>query len=251
MAYDSKTGYWYAAFNRPLRPRSTTGDILERGQLGIELYKIPNDALLTGSTPWQQLSTFDSNRTGYESNFIAGFVRDLYGSVNVGSYPAIEMYVSVSNPPPGWDRSPADAAKSGRPDQWDVAPVSWTPGHPLMPFQQYFNGKVHEATTGWVNTSAGFLQGSLLGHLYESPQQGATVPFYGCKNGDQDYFVSTDSACEGYRVLGTNGYGYAQPIAGLNLIAVYRCKTRQDHFVSQDSKCEGQTMDELLGYIVP
>ena len=34
---------------------------------------------------------------------------------------------------------------------------------------------------------------STLGHLYQSPQQGATVPFYGCKGGSMDYFVSLDS----------------------------------------------------------
>jgi hypothetical protein len=251
MAYDFKTGYWYAAFNRPLRAPSTTGNVLERGQLGIELYRIPDSALLTGSTPWQQLSTIDSNMTGYESNFIAGFVRDLYGNVNVGSYPVIQMYVSVSNPQPGWNESPADAATSAQPDEWDIAPANWTPDNPLMPFLRYFNGTVHEVTTGWVSPSAGFQQESLLGHLYENPQQGATVPFYGCKNGDWDYFVSTDSACEGHRILGRNGYGYAQPIAGLNLIALYRCRGRHDHFVSQDSKCEGQTVDGILGYVVP
>jgi hypothetical protein len=251
MAYDFKTGYWYAAFNRSLRDPSTTGDILERGQLGIELYRIPDSALLTGSTPWQQLSTVDSNKTGYESNFIAGFVRDFYGNVNVGSYPVIQMYVSVSNPQPGWDRSAVDAANSGKPDQWDIAPVNWTPDNPLLPLHRYFNGAVHEVTTGWVSASAGFQQESLLGHLYESPQQGATVPFYGCKDGDWDYFVSTDSGCERRRILGKNGYGYAHPIAGLNLIALYRCKTGHDHFVSQDSKCEGQTVDGLLGYVAP
>jgi hypothetical protein len=251
MAYDSETGYWYAAFNRPLRPRSTTGDILEQGQLGVELYRIPDSAILTGSTPWEQLTTIDTNKTGYESNFIAGFVRDFYGNLNVGSYPLIQMYVSTSNPQPGWNKSPADAAKSADPSRWDVAPANWAPDHPLLPFQRYFNGTVHEVTTGWVSPSANFRKESLLGHLYESPQQGATVPFYGCKNGDRDYFVSTDSACEGHRILGKNGYGYAQPVAGLNLLAVYRCSTSNDHFVSPDAKCEGQTVDGILGYIVP
>jgi hypothetical protein len=251
MAYDSKTGYWYAAFNRPLRALSTTGNIREQGQIGVELYRIPDSALLTGSTPWQQLSTIDSNKTGYESNFIAGFVRDFYGNLNVGSYPVIEMYVSVSNPQPGWNKTPTDAAKSADPTKWDLAPFSWTPDNPLMPFYRYYNGTAHEVTTGWVSPSANFQQESLLGHLYESPQQGATVPFYGCKNGDRDYFVSTDSACEGSRILGKNGYGYAQPVDGLNLIALYRCKTSHDHFVSQDSKCEGETVDGILGYAVP
>ena len=31
----------------------------------------------------------DTNNTSYESNFIAGFVRDLYGNVNVAGYPTI------------------------------------------------------------------------------------------------------------------------------------------------------------------
>jgi len=251
MAYDSETGYWYAVFNRPWRALSTIGGVREEGQLGIELYRIPDSALLTGSTPWQQLTTIDTNKTGNESNFLAGFVRDFYGNLNVGSYPLIQMYVSISNPQPAWDKSPADAAKSASPSRWDLAPINWTPDRPLLPFQRYFNGTVHEVTTGWVSPSANFRKESLLGHLYESPQQGATVPFYGCKNGDRDYFVSTDSACEGHRILGKNGYGYAQPIAGLNLIAVYRCSTSHDHFVSPDAKCEGQTVDGILGYIVP
>ena len=39
---------------------------------------------------------------------------------------------------------------------------------------------------------ADFSLQSTLGHLYESPQQGATVAFYGCKSGETDYFVSLD-----------------------------------------------------------
>ena len=39
MTYDAAAGEWYAVFNRPLRPPSATGGVLERGQYGIELYK--------------------------------------------------------------------------------------------------------------------------------------------------------------------------------------------------------------------
>jgi hypothetical protein len=66
-----------------------------------------------------------------------------------------------------------------------------------------------------------------------------------------DYFVSLDSACEGARILGMNGYGYPGPVAGLNLVALYRCSTGQDHFVSTDPKCEGQSNQGLLGYVLP
>ena len=112
MSYDSRADEWYAVFNRPLRPASTTGGVVERGQYGIELYKIPQDALLTGVTPWQRLVTMDTNATGFESNFIAGFVRDLYGNIDVGSYPTIQMYTSISYPPPNWEATPAEAGTS-------------------------------------------------------------------------------------------------------------------------------------------
>ena len=251
MAYDSATGYWYAVFNRQYRAPSTTGGVGERGQLGVELYKIPKNALLTGQTPWQQLDTIDTNLTGFEANFIAGFLRDPYGNVNVGSYPTIQLYVSLSTPQPGWNASPAAAAYSAEIAFWKIGSAQWVPGNPLMPFYRYKNSTVHEVTTGWVSGSGGFHQESLLGHLYQSPQQGATVGFYGCKNGNEDYFVSLDSACEGGRILGRNGFGYSQPNASLHLVALYRCSTSQDHFVSSDPKCEGATTDELLGYALP
>src|SRR5215471_12464474 len=103
IAYDVKMGEWYAIFNRPTRSALTTGGVLERGPYGIELYRIKQDALLTGASPWQQLAIMDTNSTGFEVNFIAGFVRDFYGSINVAAYPTIEMYTSISYPPPSWD----------------------------------------------------------------------------------------------------------------------------------------------------
>lgn len=251
MAYDAATNYWYAAYNRPLRAASTTGGIAEWGQLGVQLYRIPASALLTGTTPWQQLSTIDTNLTGYESNFIAGFVCDEYGNLRVGVHSAIQMYIAESTPQPAWNASPADAAISARPETWDLHLETWVPGGPLIPLYRYYNGSTHEVTTGWVDPSGGFHKESLLGQIYQSPQQGATVAFYGCKRGNSDYFISLDSDCEGQRILGIDGYGYAQPVAGLNLVALYRCKTDHDHFVSQDPNCEGATDEELLGYVVP
>ena len=251
MAYDSSAGYWYAVFNGPGRDPSTTGGVIERGQLGVELYRIPASSLLTGDTPWEELHTFDTNLTSAEANFIAGFVRDPFGNVNVGEYPTIQMYVSISNPPPDWNASPTDAGKSGDPDKWQLGTLEWVPNHPLMALGRYANSTTHLVTTGWVDPSGGFKLQMTLGHLYEGPQQGATVPFYGCKRGSTDYFVSLDNNCEGQRVLGKNGYGYAHPVAGLNLVPLFRCSSKTDHFVSTDAKCEGQTMDELLGYAMP
>src|SRR5258708_3251187 len=74
MAYDPTSGYWYAIYNSPIRDPTTTGGEAERGSYGVTLYKIPNDSLLTGSTPWQELHTIDTNMTVYESNHLAAFV---------------------------------------------------------------------------------------------------------------------------------------------------------------------------------
>jgi hypothetical protein len=250
MAYDPTSGYWYAVFNRPLRQAGTTDGISEIGQLGIELYKIPDDSLFTGDTPWQELHTFDTNLTTAESNFLAGFVRDQFGNLNVGEYPTLRMYLSASNPPPPWNASPQEAAESQIPPNWIIESLTWVPNHPLMALNRYANSTSHVVTTGWVNPAEFKLQ-ELLGHVYESPQQGATVPFYACKNGSTDFFVSLDHNCEGERMLGKNGYAYSHPVAGLNLIPLYRCSTKTDHFVSKDAKCEGSTTDELLGYVLP
>jgi len=244
MAYDSSAGYWYAVFNG----QSRSG---EPAQLGVTLYRIKSDALLTGTTPWQQLKTFDTNLSGNEVNFIAGLLRDQYGNVNIGPYPTIEIFPSISNPPPAWNASQANATNSAATKYWDIGKVEWVPNRPLMALNRFANNMVHEVTTGWIDPNGGFTMQSTLGHLYESPQQGANLTLYGCKDGSTDYFVSTDSACEGQQVLGTEGYGYSQPVAGLTLVALYSCYTGHDHFVSQDPKCEGQGTGQLLGYALP
>jgi hypothetical protein len=250
--FDAKAGEWYAVFNRPFRPPSSTGGVLERGQYGIELYKIPQDALLTGASPWQQLVTVDTSTTGFESNFLAAFVHDLYGNIDLTSYPNIVMYVSVSYPPPSWDATPTEAGTSAIFQTWILMPMEWLPDPgATAPLYQYFNDNVHEVTTGWVNPYGGFQRQELLGHLYTNPLHGATVPFYACKRARTDYFVSLDMGCEGQLILGKQGYGYPQPVPGLNLVALYRCSTGYDHFVSKDPKCEGQKTDELLAYVVP
>ena len=249
MAYDKQTGYWYAAFNTNPRDPSTTGEIIERGSGGIGLYRIPDASLLTGATPWELLTTVDTNSTGYQENFLPALVRDQYGNLIAGQ--AIQMYTSISNPPPPWDASPKVAALSGDSAHWDIGQASWTSGQPALAFNRYFNQTTHEVTTGWIDPQGGFTLQSTLGHLYPGPQLGATVPFYGCKDGTTNYFVSTRNDCEGYLVLGLNGYAYAQPVAGLHLVALYRCSTPADHFVSTDAQCEGQATDELLGYVLP
>jgi hypothetical protein len=90
-----------------------------------------------------------------------------------------------------------------------------------------------------------------LGHLYSHPENGATLPLYGCKNGDSDYFISLDVNCEGRRVLGKNGYAYAGTVPRADMLPLYRCYTGTDHFATSDPKCEGQTTEKLLGYILP
>ena len=176
MTYDAAAGEWYAVFNRPLRPPSATGGVLERGQYGIELYKIPHDALLTGSSPWQQLVTLDTNTTGFESNFLAAFVHDFYGNIDLTSSPNIAMYVSVSDPPPTWDATPAEAGNSAIIQTWILMPMEWVPDlGATSPLNRYFNGNVHEVTTGWVSPDGSFQLQQLLGHLYINPLQGATV----------------------------------------------------------------------------
>jgi hypothetical protein len=252
MAYDVATDNWYAAFNLPLRSPSTTGNIEERGQLGVALYRIPNSSLLTGASPWQQLHSFDTNFVGNESVFLAGFLRDQYGRVNVGSYPTIQLFTSISAPAPSWNASPSAAGKSAEAQHWGIGKAQWVPDSPPLVLNRFANSSTHDATTGWIDPSGGFKVQSVLGHLYENRLKGADLALYACKSGAVDYFVSIDSSCAGQRLLGLNGYGYSEPRAGMNLVPLYSCDTGRDHFLSQDPKCEGKaSAGQLLGYALP
>lgn len=250
MAYDAVTDDWYAAFNLPLRSPPTTGNIVERGQLGVTLYRIPNSSLLSGATPWRLLHSFDTNMMGNESIFLAGFLRDQYGRVNTASYPTIQLFTSISAPAPSWNASPSSAGKSAEAQHWAIGRAQWVPDSPLLALNRFANSSTHNVTTGWIDPSGGFQVQSLLGHLYESRMQGADLAFYGCKSGSVDYFVSTDNSCAGQRLLGLEGYGYSRPQAGRNLVPLYSCDTGRDHFLSQDPKCEGKaSAGQLLGYV--
>jgi hypothetical protein len=193
----------------------------------------------------------DTNATGFEANFIAGFVRDAYGNLDLASHNNIRMYTSISYPPPKWEASPREAGESADIANWILFPMEWTTStEATVPLHRYFNGTVHEVTTGWISPDSDFQLERILGHLYRSHVQGA-VPLYSCKAQRTDYFVSFDVACEGHRILGTAGYAYPQPVSGLNLLALYRCSSARDHFVSKDPKCEGQKTDMLLAYVLP
>jgi hypothetical protein len=248
MAYDPNTGYWYAAFNMNLRPASMTGNVTERGQPGIMIYRILGSSLFTGATHWDQVASIDTNLTGYESNFLGGFDRNPDGTVNVAPYyPNIEIYTSISSPRPAWNATPADRGESGDPSHWNLLWDLWVANATLIPFKRYSGGGTYEVTTGYVDTSIFSLQ-STLGYLYESPQGGATRALYACVQGSTDYFVSNDQACEGQLFLGINGYSYPTD-SEANLVQIYRCYDGVDHFVSTDPNCEGSTEEFSLGFI--
>jgi hypothetical protein len=97
-----------------------------------------------------------------------------------------------------------------------------------------------------------FFPDGTIGHLYNTPQNGATQPFYGCKEGSTGYFISLDLNCNGQRILGVNGYGYAQQPIGVATVALYSCTTSKNGwFLSQDPRCKGQATGTLFAYALP
>lgn len=180
-------------FNLPVRDPATTGFVSatatpqnnERGQYGIQLYRIADASLFSGATRWQLSKTVDTNLTGYECNFIAGLLRNEYGDVSVGAYPTIQMYPSISNPQPSWDATPGKAGLFCHIESWDIGSAVWSPNDgPLA-----LNGiSIIRCTRSLghyrLDRSERRIYSAItIGHLYESSQNGATVPFYGCKSG--------------------------------------------------------------------
>lgn len=252
IGYDPVTKYWYAVFNLGVRDHATTGGKAEIGQYGIEMYRIPDASLLSGLTPWEMVTTFDTNGTGYEAIFLAGFLKDQYGNLNVGSYPKIQLFPSIANPKPGWNDAPKTLGKTGDIYQWDIGSVVWTPSDAQLTLTRYKNHASYNTTTGYLDPPAHFVADSTIGHLYQGLKGGATIPFFSCKSGAKDFFVSLDQNCDGSYIVGLEGYGYARPPAGQRTVAVYSClSARQGHFVSGDSQCEGAGAGTLLGYALP
>lgn len=251
IGFDPATNYWYAAFNLPTRDPKTTGGIGERGQYGFELYRISASSLLTGTTPWQLLKTVDTNLTGYESNFLPSLLHDGYGSIHTGSYPVLQLFTSVAIPRPAWNATPEEAGKSGDVFRWAIAVNTYDPAQNTVALKRYRNAQTYEVTTGWADPIKFFPYGT-LGHLYTSPQNGATLAFYGCKQDEMGYFVSLKHSCDGQRILGVNGYGYASPPKGIATVPLYSCRSAQyGQFVSQDPECERNGTGTLLGYALP
>ena len=169
------------------------------------------------------------------------------GALDKDELPNVELYLSTSSPRPATTATPLQAAQSAIINNWGIAWSAWTSGSPLRTFTSYYSSTLsaHEVTTGWIDAST-FQAQSVLGYLYEAPTGAAGVPWYGCKQGTQDWFVSLDPGCEGQFYLGIEGYAYAQP--GTGRVALYRCYSGTDHFVSSDSSCNGKTTEYLLGY---
>ena len=252
IGYDPVTQYWYAAFNLPTRNAATTGGQQEAGQYGIQMYRIPDASLLTGATPWQLLKTIDTNSTGYEANFLAGFLKDQYGSLNVGAYPTIQLYPSIANPRPNWDADANALGLAAGLIQWDIGSFTWTPGNAMRTLTRYKNNRSYDTSSGYLDPGAHFVADTVLGHLYEGLQDDTTVPFFNCKNPPRDYFVSLDPLCGGSYVVGFQGYGYAKPVAGKSTVPIYSCSSASyGHFASKDAQCEGSGAGTLLGYLLP
>ena len=71
---------------------------------------------------------------------------------------------------------------------------------------------------------------------------------YSCRNGANDYFLSSSSVCEGKTRISVIGGLYVDRPNQPSL-PVYRCLVPgSHHFATNDDACEGQTTEYLLGY---
>ena len=139
--------------------------------MGVILYRIPAASLLTGATPGRKSTPSTPTQTGFESTFIPGFLRDPFGTVNVGPYPTIELLTSISNPMPAWNATPAQRSASA--DTHLLGRRRRSPGRRAspLPLDVYLNASVHETTTGWIDPAGGFTLQSTVGHLVREPEK--------------------------------------------------------------------------------
>jgi hypothetical protein len=105
----------------------------------------------------------------------------------------------------------------------------------------------HQVTSGPI--APGWFHEFALGYVLARP--GADrVPFYGCRAGSADYYLSGDAGCEGYTTIGQEGWLYTAPPAGVPSAALYRClRPGIGHFASLDAGCEGFSTETRLGFL--
>jgi hypothetical protein len=244
LAYNPSDMHYYTLVGDGWRPSSTTGNIQEDADNGCTLYSTTDP--LAGT--WTELDTIDTNLTGYEANFLCGFVTDFNGDLSPDLLPSMKILTSTSFPRPSYNASRTDLGNSAGFNNWQIDWNTYTPGNVWHPLQRLdYPGGHHEITTGWYDGSVYHLENVNLGKLAEAPTGAATVPLYGCKSTNVNYFVSLQADCEGQYKLGLEGYFYNTPAS--DRIALYRCRVPGvDHFVSTDPNCEGQTTDFLIGY---
>ena len=244
LAYNPANLQYYVLLGEGWRPPSQTGGVQEAGDNGCVIYTSSDPTL--GN--WTEIDTIDTNLTGYEVNFLCGFVTDYNGNLSPDLQPSIKILTSASYPRPAYNASPTDLSNSAVFNNWQIMWATYTPGNSWKPLQRVdYSPGHHEVTTGWYDSSVYHLENINLGKLAEAPTGSATVPLYGCKFNLTNYFVSLDAGCEGQYKLGVEGYLYSTPAA--DRTAIYRCNIPgHDHFVSTDPNCEGQTTEFLLGY---
>jgi hypothetical protein len=117
-----------------------------------------------------------------------------------------------------------------------------------VPLNRYYDpAGWHWVTTGAVTPTYQLEQ--TLGSLATAAGLPSTAmtPIYGCLHGTSDHFLSRSATCEGWTVLGREGYAFNGDLAGG--VEIYRCWTGHDHFVSTDPNCEGTTTEFPLGRV--
>lgn len=190
-----------------------------------------------GQGVWQLLGLVDTNLTGSYLNLQAKLRRD--GDGNVTSFlPNLAAYY---------------ASGLNDPMTWDLNYVIQYALPSTVAFKRFYNSNVkpigdHWVTAGLVTSGYNFEQ--TMGYLFMAPQSNA-VPLYSCL-AIYDHFVSPWSNCEGWTVLGMNGWIYQTQPVGVSTVALYRCLISvnggTDHFVSVSPTCEGWKTESLLGY---
>lgn len=245
LAYNPANLTYYALVGDGWRPAARTGGVQEQGDNGCTLYSTLDP--LAGT--WTALDTVDTNLTGYEVNFLCGFITDYSGNLAPGLLPSIKILASTSYPRPAYNASFTALGNSAAFNNWQISWDLYTPGNVWRTFKSVDHaGGYHENTTGYYDASYYNAPDShVLGSLAEAPTGDATVPLYGCKAGTQDYFVSGNFGCENQYKLGLEGYAYSAPAP--DRIALYRCIVpSKGHFITSDPNCEGQGFEALIGY---
>lgn len=269
-AYDANNQWYYIVSGDPKNIRNTQKDGIPGGSVN-ELFqyiiaRIKPEALTDPEKGgWQILGYLSSDNTKSYLNFNPAIERTGPGYLDTPLTDGVRRLniwnsqIVPNNLVSNYSGVDADSAlRNANFNDVKISKYQWIPGR--VPIKRYVGGSGEHITTAGPKPKANYTYDNQTYYLLPGQRGPLWGPIYSCvTQGAFDYFLSTNSDCEGFLQLGLIGYSYRGPNAP-NLTGrwerLYRCWNNigngsGENFMTISPVCEnrGNPQESNFGWV--